>query len=210
MRTVVLGFLGGVAFLLAMAGCGTYEALTPEAASVNATTTRPTGKCESLGNLTGKGGGASGGYVSNESLIEYAVNDLRNQAQRLNATHVVYSTPALGGASGTTTSAMVMGEALRCEDGEETTAIVAAATTAAPAPVPTPTPAPVSATAAAPATGGCEYDTQCKGDRVCVNRQCVDPAPKPEATATAAAPASSAAPAAAAPAAVPANGAAKR
>lgn len=193
MRTVVLGFLGGVAFLLAMAGCGTYEALAPEAASVNATTTRPAGKCESLGNLTGKGGGASGGYVSNESLIEYAVNDLRNQAQRLNATHVVYSTPALGGASGTTTSAMVMGEALRCEEGGETTTVVAAATTAAPAP----TPAPVSATAAAPATGGCEYDTQCKGDRVCVNRQCVDPAPTPDAAApSATAPAGAAAPAA--------------
>lgn len=189
--------------MLAMAGCGTYEALTPEAASVQATTTRPSGKCESLGNLTGKGGGASGGYVSNEDLIEYAVNDLRNQAQRLNATHVVYATPALGGASGTTTSAMVMGEALRCEEGEATTAVVAAATTAAPAAAPTP--ASASAPTAAPASGGCEYDTQCKGDRVCVNRQCVDPAPKPDAataTATAAAaPASSATPPAAAPAA---------
>lgn len=23
--------------------------------------------------------------------------------------------------------------------------------------------------------GGCEYDTQCKGDRICVDRTCVDP-----------------------------------
>lgn len=204
MRTVVLGALGGVTFLLAMAGCGTYEALTPEASYVKATTIRPEGKCESLGTLTGKGGGASGGYVSNESLIEYAVNDLRNQAQRLNATHVLYSTPAMGGAEGTTTSAMVMGEALRCEDGKETTAVVVAATTAAPAP----TPAPVSALTATPATGGCEYDTQCKGDRVCVDRQCVDPAPKPEAGATAAAaPAASATPPAAP---APAIGAARK
>lgn len=28
-------------------------------------------------------------------------------------------------------------------------------------------------------TSGCEYDTQCKGSRVCQNRQCVDAAAKP-------------------------------
>ena len=32
-----------------------------------------------------------------------------------------------------------------------------------------------SAPATATPGGGCEYDTQCKGERVCVNRTCVDP-----------------------------------
>lgn len=33
-------------------------------------------------------------------------------------------------------------------------------------------------TPAAPAAGGCTKDTDCKGDRVCVKGDCVDPAPK--------------------------------
>ena len=50
--------------------CGTYSELTPAAQSVPASTIRPSGHCESLGTVTGKGGGAGGGYVSNESLIQ--------------------------------------------------------------------------------------------------------------------------------------------
>ncbi len=120
MRFLVLEFAVGLAFILGSTSCGTYQELTPGAQSVTATTTRPTGHgCRSLGNLTGKGGGASGAYVSNESLIEYAVNDLRNQAAGIGATHVVYSTPTMGGHEGTTTSAMVLGEALRCHPGAE-------------------------------------------------------------------------------------------
>lgn len=36
---------------------------------------------------------------------------------------------------------------------------------------------PVAGDSNAPAAGGCQYDTQCKGDRVCVNGACVAPAP---------------------------------
>jgi hypothetical protein len=157
MKSVAMGLALGVVLMLELPACGTYEGLRPEAQSVAATTIRPAGKCKALGNLTGKGGGASGGYVSNESLIEYAVNDLRNQAAALGATHVVYSTAGMGGTEGTTTSAMVMGEALRCEAGEEPSA-------------------PAQPIAAAKSSG-CEYDTQCKGDRVCVNHQCINPVP---------------------------------
>jgi hypothetical protein len=163
MKTVAMGLGTGVALILGLAACGTYEGLRPEAQSVAATTSRPEGKCTVLGSLTGKGGGASGGYVSNEDLIEYAVNDLRNQAATMGATHVVYSAPSMGGTSGTTTSAMVMGEAMRCEAGQQPSAPATPVTVAK--------------------SSGCEYDAQCKGDRVCTNHQCVDPAPtsKPEA-----------------------------
>lgn len=174
----LLGVLALVGCAVGLVGCGTYNALSPAAASVVATTTRPAGKCEVLGTLTGKGGGASGGYVSNEDLIEYALNDLRNQAIKMGATHVVYSSPGLGGIQGTTNSAMVMGEAMRCEGsgGAE-----AAAASSSPAPTAS---SPATATpptvAPAAATGGCQFDTQCKGDRICVDGGCVfDKAPAP-------------------------------
>jgi hypothetical protein len=36
---------------------------------------------------------------------------------------------------------------------------------------------PASAATKAPAEAGCHYDTQCKGDRVCVKGECVDASP---------------------------------
>jgi hypothetical protein len=51
---------------------------------------------------------------------------------------------------------------------------VAPAMTAAPAPAAVPAPA----TQQAPrAPAGCQFDTQCKGDRICVNGACVAPTP---------------------------------
>ena len=175
----------GIALALGSTGC-TYSELRPEAQAVAATTTRPAGNCKSLGILTGKGGGAGGIYVSNESLVEHSINDLRNQAATLGATHVVYSTPTMGETDGTTTSAMVTGEALACEADE--------------------TPPAPAAPVAAKNAGGCEHDAQCKGDRVCVNHQCVDPAPSSKAGSTPAPvpPAAASVPAAAAPAPAPA------
>jgi hypothetical protein len=144
------------ACIVQLTGCGTYNGLTPEAASVVATTNRPSGKCKSLGTLSGKGGGASGGYVSNEDLIKYALNDLRNQAAAQGATHIVYSAPTLGGNQGTTTSAMITGEALKCEAGQEPSA-------------------PTSELSSAPKqAAGCTYDAQCKGERICVKGECVE------------------------------------
>jgi hypothetical protein len=175
MRSVGIVLAVGGPLLLGTSGCGTYLGLTPEAQAVVATTIKPPGGCKSLGALTGKGGGASGGYVSNESLIEYAINDLRNQGAKVGATHVVYSPPTMGGTGGTTTSAMVTGEALRCEANEEAATPTGAIASSAP-------PSEPGVKPSATSTGGCDYDTQCKGERVCVNRECVDPAssPRPE------------------------------
>jgi len=159
MKWFTSGVLTGLvaASIAPLTGCGTYHALTPKAASVVATTDRPSGKCKSLGSLSGKGGGASGGYVSNEDLIQYAINDLRNQAAEQGATHVVYSSPSMGGNQGTTTSAMVTGEALKCEAGQEPSA-------------------PASELSSAPQqAAGCTFDAQCKGERICVKGGCVEP-----------------------------------
>lgn len=53
------------------------------------------------------------------------------------------------------------------------------------------------AAAPAPSTAGCTYDTQCKGDRICVKSECVDPTPAsgtPQPAATASEPAAAAQP----------------
>jgi hypothetical protein len=39
-------------------------------------------------------------------------------------------------------------------------------------------PPPPAPPAASPQPGGCQYDAQCKGDRICRNGSCVDPTPK--------------------------------
>jgi len=156
MKIAAVFAIAGMALGLGLSSCGTYNELTPGARSVTASTARPEGAlCSSLGSLVGKGGGASGGYVSNEQLIEYAINDLRNQGAAVGATHIVYAAPTMGGVDGTTTSAVVTGEALRCVPG--------AAKPQTPAPP------------AAVAVDGCQHDAQCKGERVCVNHACVDP-----------------------------------
>jgi len=51
--------------------------------------------------------------IPNEDLIEYAMNDLRNKAAELGATHVQADPPQLGSGDGTTTTATVTGTAVR-------------------------------------------------------------------------------------------------
>lgn len=55
--------------------------------------------------------------VSNEDLIDYAMNDLRNKAAEMGSTHVRNDPPQLGSGDGTTTSATITGTAYRCPDG---------------------------------------------------------------------------------------------
>jgi len=69
-------------------------------------------------------------------------------------------------------------------------AVPLAAPAPAPVPVPAPAPAPAKAPAAAPLAPaapavsaspcltGCGKDTDCKGDRICVKGECVDPPPR--------------------------------
>ncbi|MGZ6124490.1 MAG: DUF4156 domain-containing protein [Myxococcales bacterium] len=101
-------------FWTVLCGCST-AALSPAARNVVPLAAAPPSACQNLGAVIGQGGGAFGGaYVSNDSLMEYAMNDARNKAANLGATHVQLSAPQLGGASGTTTTATVMAVAYRC------------------------------------------------------------------------------------------------
>jgi hypothetical protein len=76
--------------------------------------------CKDLGYIVGRGGGSfGGGWITNEDLINYAMNDLRNKAAALGANYVQHDTPTLGvsGSKGSTTTstATVSGTAFLCE-----------------------------------------------------------------------------------------------
>jgi Domain of unknown function (DUF4156) len=89
--------------------------LSPAGSAVAPTRDPLPPQCETLGLLTGKGGGTLGGaYISNENLIDYAMNDLRNKAADLGATHIRHDPPQLGEGDGTTTSVTITGTAYAC------------------------------------------------------------------------------------------------
>jgi hypothetical protein len=95
-------------------GCST-EDLTDAGAKVVASRNAPAVACTQLGFVVGHGGGTfGGGFISNDDLIEYAMNDLRNQAADLGGNYVQYDTPTMGDGDGTTTTATVSGTAYRC------------------------------------------------------------------------------------------------
>ncbi len=100
----------------ATAGCKTAS-LTSSGAQVAPTPDPLPPECKTLGLVTGKGGGTfGGGMVSNEDLIEYAMNDIRNKSGELGATHVRHDPPQLGQGDGTTTSVTITGTAYTCPD----------------------------------------------------------------------------------------------
>ena len=110
-------FVGGLALLTPLiTACKTSD-LTPAGAEVTASRNAAPPGCEPVGYLTGKGGGTfGGGLVSNEDLIEYALNDLRNQAAERGANFIQHDPPGLGSGDGTTTSVTITGTAYKCPE----------------------------------------------------------------------------------------------
>ena len=77
----------------------------------------PAVNCAALKLLVGHGGGTFGGeLISNDDLIEYAMNDLRNQTAAAGGNYVQYDPPQLGEGDGTTTTATISGTAYSCPD----------------------------------------------------------------------------------------------
>ncbi len=97
-------------------GACTYSRLSQRGSAVTIADATPPG-CQNLGVIIGKGGGGFGVLVMNESLIEYAMNDARNKAADLGATHVTLSPPQLGGGKDGISAATVTGFAYRCAPG---------------------------------------------------------------------------------------------
>jgi len=110
----VFKYAFALACVLGATACKTSD-LSPAAANVAAgRSAAPTG-CKPLKYLVGKGGGSfGGGLISNEDLIEYALNDLRNQAAELGANYVQHDPPQLGNSDGTTSSVTITGTAYQC------------------------------------------------------------------------------------------------
>lgn len=101
--------------LTGVSACATAE-LSQAGAKVAAGRNPAPSGCKSMGYVVGTGGGTfGGGMISNESLIEYAMNDLRNKAAELGANYVQHDPPTLGQGDGTTTTATITGTAYACE-----------------------------------------------------------------------------------------------
>ena len=110
--------LAGGLVLAAVSGtaCKTSD-LTAAGAKVAASRNVAPPGCKPVGYLTGKGGGTFGGeFLSSEDLIEFAMNDLRNQAAEAGANFVQHDPPGLGSGDGTTTSVTITGTAYRCSE----------------------------------------------------------------------------------------------
>ena len=110
-RTLLVGLLA--ISLAVVLGCS-YAELTAAGRRVLAAPNLKVQHCRLIGTVVGQGGGGGGGWVGNASLIQYAMNDLRNKAAAMGATHVVTGNPTFGTREGTTTSATVTGTAYRC------------------------------------------------------------------------------------------------
>ena len=137
----------------AVMGCGTTS-LSAKGHEVGLLDANPGAQCTSAGTVVGSADPFFGGLKSTEQLVESARNEALNEAARRGATHVRFiGTPdqwpsgTFGGGQGVSVS----GVAYNCEN------------------------APAASTPPASAVGGCTKDTDCKGDRICESRTCVDP-----------------------------------
>jgi hypothetical protein len=102
--------------LAPMAACAT-AGLSPAGANVAVARNPPGTDCQAVGYLVGKGGGTfGGGWISNDQLIEYAMNDLRNKAAERGASYVQSDPPQLGSGKGTTTTVTITGTAYKCSN----------------------------------------------------------------------------------------------
>jgi hypothetical protein len=107
--------LASLLLALPAVGCATAS-LTPQGANVAVARSAPSADCHAVAYLVGEGGGTfGGGWISNDQLIEYAMNDLRNKAADRGATYVQADPPQLGNGKGTTTTATVTGTAYACK-----------------------------------------------------------------------------------------------
>ncbi len=103
-----------LAATLVLASACTYAQLSPTGSEVRVVVQAPQESCKNLGPVIGEGGGGGGGFVRNDALMEHALNDARNKAAAMGATHLQTNGPQLGSGGHTTISATVMGVAFRC------------------------------------------------------------------------------------------------
>jgi hypothetical protein len=98
--------------LVLTTACATV-ALNPNAAHVAVLTSPPAATCETLSPVYGQGGGywTVGEFVPNDKLIASAINDARNKAAMIGATHILPGPPQLVAEN---TTATVTASTYRC------------------------------------------------------------------------------------------------
>jgi hypothetical protein len=97
----------------ALLACGPGRAaLTPTGAEVEARPYPPAGHCAALGDVSGSAGDSWRPF-SDDQLVEYATNDLRNEAAERGATYVQYGSPDFRRRLDHS-SVTIRGEAFRC------------------------------------------------------------------------------------------------
>ena len=142
-------------FLLTVAvlGCGTTS-LSAKGRQVRLLEADPSAECAAMGTVVGSADPFFGGLKSAEELTESARNEALNEAARRGATHVRFvgvperwPSGTFGGGQGVSVS----GVAYDCER------------------------VPPAVSPPASAGAGCTKDTDCKGDRICEARACVEP-----------------------------------
>ncbi len=114
MRFLVLAIFA----VVLLQACSTPE-LSKQAANVEVVTQMDRKDCTNLGPVFGKGGGSFGGsMISDEKLMEYASNDLRNHAAAKGANMVVAGPHQMaqsgGKGGGQTSTSTVTGVAYKC------------------------------------------------------------------------------------------------
>ncbi len=109
---------GRLAFCSVLTVACATPSLTPAGSQVVPVTTAPGPECQNLGVVIGQGGGSfGGGWISNDQLTEYAMNDALSKAAQRGATHLQIGPPQLGGGGGTTTTATETAVAFKCPKG---------------------------------------------------------------------------------------------
>jgi hypothetical protein len=100
-----------------MTGC-TMASLSARGNRVLPLATAPGPECKNLGTVIGSGGGILGGaYLSNERMVQYALNDAMNKTAARGGTHFFPHPPAFGSGDGTTTTATLLAIAYKCPPG---------------------------------------------------------------------------------------------
>jgi Domain of unknown function (DUF4156) len=107
----------GIVSLILLSGCSTVK-LSEAGSKVNIVQAEEIINCKNLGQVVGTGGGGfrGGHYTSNDSLMNYALNDIKNKAAEKGSTHVVTAgLPQFVSHNGITSSAIVVGTAYQCK-----------------------------------------------------------------------------------------------
>jgi hypothetical protein len=109
----------GLTLMTLLTSCAT-DLLSHAGSGVEVVHESPKGDCKNLGPVIGKGGGSfGGGWISDEQLVEYSYNALRNKTAEKGGTHVVVGGHQMGMTSGqyggSTSTSTISGIAYKCK-----------------------------------------------------------------------------------------------